>query len=174
MPASHAGGPGAIPGESTSADPVVQRQRLLVHVRATMVRVHPGSLWHDAQVRQLAERLGLNPSVCGFDSRLGHLKTTRLGRQLADHAVSDTAMLWVRLPPEPLTTRPRGAVRSARHSVKVEIRGSNPLGDASTNRRGTQSGKAAKLKPSCSVGSTPTRVIDNTMRRLGIGEPKWL
>ena len=25
-----------------------------------------------AQVRQLAERLGLNPSVCGFDSRLGH------------------------------------------------------------------------------------------------------
>ena len=39
----------------------------------------PRKRWFDsirdyltAQVRQLAERLGLNPSGCGFDSRSGH------------------------------------------------------------------------------------------------------
>lgn len=66
-------------------------------------------------------------------------------------------MLWVRLPSEPFTSRPRGAVRSARHPVTVEIVGSNPIEDACL-RRGTQSGKAAKLKTSWFVGSTPTRV----------------
>ena len=42
-------------------------------------------------------------------------------------------MLWVRVPPEPFTSRPRGAVRSARHPVTVEIVGSNPIEDAATN-----------------------------------------
>ena len=51
-----------------------------------------------AQVRQSAERLGLNPSECEFDSRSGHL--ARLGRQLADHLGLEPGMLWVRLPPE--------------------------------------------------------------------------
>ena len=49
--------------------------------------------------------------------------------------------------------------------------GSNPCGPA--RRHGTQTGKAAKLKPWRSfVGSTPTRVTN--MHRLGIGEPKRL
>ena len=72
-------------------------------------------------------------------------KITRLSRQLADHLGLEPGMLWVRIPPELFTTRPRGAARSARHPVKVEIRGSNPLGDAFYNkqRRVTQSGKEA-------------------------------
>ena len=45
------------------------------------------------------------------------------------------------------TIRPRGAVWNARDPVTVEIVGSNPIGDAIT-RRGAQTGKAAKLKPS--------------------------
>ena len=91
-----------------------------------MVRVHPGLL---ASVRQLVERCGLNPHGCRFDSGLGH--TTWLGRQLVDHLGLDPGMLWVRLPSEllTLTTRPRGAVWSARHPVTVEITGSNPVGD---------------------------------------------
>ncbi len=36
-----------------------------------MVQLHPGLL--DAQVRQLAERHGLNPRGCRFDTGLGHL-----------------------------------------------------------------------------------------------------
>ncbi len=43
--------------------PVVQRQRLLAYNQATMVQLHPGLLMN-AQVRQLAERLGLNPRDC--------------------------------------------------------------------------------------------------------------
>ena len=50
--------------------PVVQRQRHLVHTQETMVRVHPGPL--RPRYANEAERLGLNPSVCGFDSRSGH------------------------------------------------------------------------------------------------------
>jgi hypothetical protein len=53
-----------------------------------------------ARIRQLAERLGLNPSACGFDSHSGHWR--RLGRQLADHRDLESRMLWVQLPPEPL------------------------------------------------------------------------
>ena len=72
------GDPGAIPGESTSMNsPVVQRQRLLAYTQATMVQVRPGLL--DAQVRQLAERLGLNPSDCRFDSCSGHMTIGSVG-----------------------------------------------------------------------------------------------
>ena len=53
---------------------------------------------NDDLIRQLAERLGLNPSVCRFDSCLGHRRW--LGRQLADHLGLEPGMLWVRLPPE--------------------------------------------------------------------------
>jgi hypothetical protein len=74
---------------------------------------------------------------------------------LADHSRSEREMLRVRIPPEPLWERmkdeqkktptrplvirhhfadsvicPRGAARSARHPVKVEIVGSNPIGGA--------------------------------------------
>ena len=72
----------------------------------------------------------------------------------------------VRLPPGPLVVklqsiRPRGAARSARLAVDEEIRGSNPLGGAGLerngSRHGTRTGIAARLKPWCPVGSTPTR-----------------
>lgn len=103
MPASHAGDPGATPREST--------QTLIPWSSGNDFWPTPRQRWfesirdhsqQDAQVRQPAERLGLNPSVCGFDSRLGHL----------------------------MTTCPRGAARSARHPVTVEIVGSNPIEDA--------------------------------------------
>ena len=71
MPASHAGDPGAIPGESTQLSPVVQRLRRLVHIQETMVQFHPGLL-----TKQW------------------------LGRQLADHFGLEPEMLWVRIPPE--------------------------------------------------------------------------
>ena len=81
-----------------------------------------------------AERLGLNPSVCRFDSCSGHNTdhSTRLGRQLADHPRLERRMLRVRLPPEPSRqrSRPRGAARSAHRAVNAEITGSNPVGDA--------------------------------------------
>ena len=49
--------------------PVVQRQRLLAYIQKKMVQLHPGLLNTNAQVRQSEERLGLNPSDCGFESR---------------------------------------------------------------------------------------------------------
>ncbi len=105
-----------------------------------------------AQVRQLAERSGLNPGVCRFESCSGYCRKTvkRLGRQLADHLGLEPGMLWVRLPPEPLATTNYVLVeqRSARLPVTQEIVGSNPIGDARPRWRGTQTGKAAKLKPS--------------------------
>src|SRR4051794_32673102 len=102
--------------------PVVQRQRLLSYKQETMVQLHPGLL---AQVRQLAERLGLNPRDSRFDSSSGHI---RLGRQLADHLGLESGMLWVRIPPELLQRKlcPRGAAWSARLPVTQEIVGSNP------------------------------------------------
>ena len=50
--------------------PVVQRPRRLVHTQETMVQLRPGLL--PPRYANAAERLGLNPSVCGFDSRSGH------------------------------------------------------------------------------------------------------
>ncbi len=100
-------------------------------------------------------------------------KQQRLGRQLADHLGLEPGMLWVRLPPEPLTTtRPRGAARSARHPVKVEAVGSNPIGDA--YMAWYANWQSDGFQKSVIVGSTPTRATDNNMRRLGIGVPKWL
>jgi hypothetical protein len=108
--------------------PVVQRQRLLSYKQETMVQLHPGLLTN-AQVRQLAERLGLNPRDSRFDSSSGHIW---LGRQLADHLGLEPGMLWVRIPPELLEIKlcPRGAAWSARLPVTQEIVGSNPIGDA--------------------------------------------
>ena len=128
---------------------MVQRQRLLAYTQATAVQVRPGLL---ALIRQSAERLGLNPSVCRFDSCSGH---TWLGRQLADHLGLEQGMLWGRIPPELLQRKlcPRGAAWSARLPVTQEIGGSNPGTDAQ-RWSGTL---AAKI-----------------IRRLGIGEPKWL
>ena len=95
---------------------------------------------------------------------------TRLSRQLADHLGLEPGMLWVRIPPELFTSRPRGAARSARHPVKVEIRGSNPLGDAFSQHTTTRYAiwKSGVDQPASMpvgarnlrdfVGSTPIRV----------------
>ena len=122
--------------------PVVQRQRLLSYKQETMVQLHPGLLTN-AQVRQLAERLGLNPRDSRFDSSSGHM---RLGRQLADHLGLEPGMLWVRIPPELLAIelRPRGAAWSARLPVTQEIVGSNPIGDA--RQHGTQTWKSGEAQ----------------------------
>lgn len=68
-------------------------------------------------------------------------------------------------------SRSRGAVWSARHVVNVEIAGSNPVEGAEMARYANRhSGQAQTL---VSAGSTPTRATCE-MRRMGIGEPKWL
>ena len=83
--------------------------------------------------------------------------------------------LRVQLPLLPLGTNeigPRGAVWSARHPVTVEIMGSNPIGDALLARYANrQSGQAQTLVTDCGFDSHPCY---SNMRRLGIGEPKWL
>ena len=110
--------------------PVVQRQRLMAYTQKTMVRVHPGSFRYLALIRQLVERLDLRSSGCEFESHSGHLheygsvgnwQTTLFQTQRCCGFESHSSYS---------STRPRGAARSARHPVKVEIRGSNPLGDA--------------------------------------------
>ena len=96
------------------------------------VRVHPGLLQRrDAQIRQSAERLGLNPECLQVRVLLWVLTKQRLGRQLADHLGLEPGMLWVRLPPEPLANNyVLVEQRSARLPVTQEIVGSNPIGDA--------------------------------------------
>ena len=82
------------------------------------------------------------------------LMRTWLGRLIGKAVCLRSRRLRVRIPPGPLDLlserriRLRGAAGSARHPVKVEIVGSNPIGGA--DRQGIQ------------------------MRRLGIGVPKWL
>ena len=66
-----------------------------------------------------------------------------LGRQSADHLGLEPGMLWVRVPPELLNYSSRGAVRSARHPVTVEIVGSSPIERAELGAvRNWQSGEA--------------------------------
>ena len=98
--------------------PVVQRRRLLAYTQATMVRVHPGSMRRRSSGpgTPKAERLGLNPSVCRFDSCSGHKRKARLGRQLADHPRLglERRMLRVQIPPEPLIGSGRQPLTLAR------------------------------------------------------------
>jgi hypothetical protein len=88
-----------------------------------------------------------------------------LGRQLADHSRLEREMLRVRIPPEPFgSKRPRGAAGSARHPVKVETVGSNPIGGADIFKEASfldtaryanwPSGQAQTL---VNVGSNPSR-----------------
>ena len=81
---------------------------------------------------------------------------------------------WVRLPHSALR-RPRhppadpscpgGAVWSARHPVKVEITGSNPVRDAVRNIARYANRLSDQSQTLVSVGSTPTRVTG--MKRIG-------
>ena len=73
----------------------------------------------------------LKPECLQVRSLLWVLKTTWLGRQLADHLGLEPGMLWVRLPPESLARQyVLAEQRSARLPVTQEIVGSNPIGDA--------------------------------------------
>ncbi len=128
--------------------PVVQRRRLLAYTQATMVRVHPGSI-----------HFGFLISDFGFGERSGatllQIRNPQsqirngswLGRQSADHPRLERRMLRVQIPPEPLNQLERlwrsGVLVSlSRRRSRVQI-----PSDA-LERHGTQTGKAAKLKPS--------------------------
>ena len=91
------------------SSPVVQRQRRLVHIQETMVRLHPGLLPCDRPAARrgqsrwyvLAEQLECSP-LChggdrGFKSRRGRCYGTV--RNLAKRRSSNLRVLWVRLPP---------------------------------------------------------------------------
>lgn len=70
---------------------------------------HPDSIC--ARLRQLAERSGLNPDVCGFDSHAGYCEVQR-SRQPADQLGSNPGMLWVRFPPSLLVHNSRGGLEA--------------------------------------------------------------
>jgi hypothetical protein len=156
--APHAEDLGAIPSESTLMNsPVVQWQRLLSYKQETMVQLHPGLLTN-AQVRQLAERLGLNPRDSRFDSSSGHI---RLGRQLADHLGLEPGMLWVRIPPEllqvnnfVLVEQPGVLACLSRRRSWVQI----PSGTLDSTVRKPAKRRSSNLRDF--VGSTPTRATD--------------
>ena len=100
----------------------------------------------DAQIRQPAERLGLNPSDCRFDSCSGYW----LGRQMADHPGLDPGMLWVRPPPEPLEINTSSqSSQECSPPCHGGDRGFKSHRGRLTTWRGTPTGRAAKLKPWC-------------------------
>ena len=93
----------------------------------------------------------------------------RLGRQWADHSRLEREMLRVRVPPEPSITpswsSPECSPRCQRGGRGFESR-RGLVGEGRYGRHGTQTGKAARLKPGDSVGSTPTRATHRTARRV--------
>ena len=118
---------------------------------ATTLGSHPGNdgsipsgTTDYAQIRQPAERLGSDPRVCGFDSCSGYLKKYVLVEQ-----------------------------RSARLPVTQEIVGSNPIGDAQHGMVRQLAERRISNVRGCGFDSLPC-YSKNNMRRLGIGEPKWL
>jgi hypothetical protein len=142
-PASDVGNSGAIPDESTI---------LVPWSNGTTPGPHPGN---DGSTPSgttgpgtpTAERLGLNPRDCRFDSCSGHHRI-RLGRQLADHLDSDSGMLWFKSRLSysfqfhyVLAEQPGVLATLSRWRSWVQIPSGTP------SRRGTQAGKAAKLKP---------------------------
>ena len=143
-PAPHAGNPGATPGESTHG-PVVQRRRRLGHIQEMMVQLHPGSLAACPDT-PTGRATRLKPECLQVRLLLWVLTRQRLGRQLADHLGLEPGMLWVRLPPEPLKhvlVEQLGVLATlSRWRPWVQI----PSGTLTWH--GTQTGKAAKLKPS--------------------------
>jgi hypothetical protein len=150
-PAPQAGNPGAIPGDSTY-------ETQPRGPTATTLGPHPGNDGSTPSGATWLPRyanwqsgLARAPPRSGGRRRLPvRLRPgARPGRQTADHLGLEPGMLWVRVPPGPLETdRPRGAAWSARLPVTQEIAGSNPVeGAIGEWRRGTQIGKAAKLKP---------------------------
>ena len=118
-------------------------------------------------MRQSEERSGLNPDGCRFDSCSGHCATQREWKQRTNTARKATCRTTLaknqgccgfeshlsysskQLP------RPRGAAWSARHPVKVEAVGSNPIGDAYTAWYANW--QSDGFQTSVVVGSTPSR-----------------
>jgi hypothetical protein len=99
----------------------------------------------------------------------------RLGRQLADHLGLEPGMLWVRVPPEPLerehalVEQPGVLACLSRRRSRVQIP-SRALSTNTARYANRQSGQAQTLV-TCGFDS---RLRHSIMRRLGIGEPKWL
>ena len=109
------------------------------------------------------------PSDCGFDSRLGHRyrhgsvgnRQTTLARAPPSSVVA--RMLWVRVPPELFDedTSSRSSLECSPPCHGGDV-GSNPIEDADMARYAIwQSGecdhRSGGARPSCSVGSTPSR-----------------
>ena len=167
MPALFLFGQGGCESRSVrfQSDPVVQRQRLLAYNQKTMVRVHPGSfqlLIYDCRFRIESQ---INVNNRKLHGSVGNWQTTLFQTQRCCGFESHSSYL---------STRPRGAVRSARHPVKVEIRGSNPLGDAflqdQTNSFALAEHWRAQVAvthpPSGFGGSTPSRRIHKQYGRV--------
>src|SRR5262249_39509966 len=81
----------------------------------------------------------------------GHEAVRRPGRQPADHSRSEREMLRVRIPPEPFEARRKTPSRSSLECSPPCQGGDHGFeshrGRSGINRHGTQTGKAAKLKP---------------------------
>lgn len=122
--------------------------------REPMVRVHPGLLtpryangravWLKPKRMQVQILLW----ALTFNVRL------RLGRQLADHLGLEPGMLWVRVPPElfnqsVLVEQPGvlATLSRWRSWVRIPSGALELCGCGDLGRHGTQTGKAAKLKP---------------------------
>jgi hypothetical protein len=137
-----------------------------------------------------AERVGLNPNVCRFDSCLGHCggSATWLGRQLADHlglepGMTNATMLRtvpvgapVRIPPEllniyVLVEQPGVLATLSRWRSRVQI----PPGTLFVmNAARYANGKSGEAQTFVNVCGFDSRLCHLSMRRLGIGVPKWL
>ncbi len=80
---------------------MVQRRRLPIHIRTTMVRVHPGSFSQSKQrawIRQPVERLGLNPSDCEFESHSRYFLFSVSVEQSGVLATLSRWRPWVQIP----------------------------------------------------------------------------
>ena len=98
--------PGATPGDSTQHEngPVAQRRRRHPY-KVTIGGSSPPRTTLRPRYANRAQRLGLNPSVCGFESRPGHNGSVGNGRPpwLRPRDVTTAARRCpVRVPPEPL------------------------------------------------------------------------
>ena len=76
------------------------------------------------------------------------------------------------LPTSSFPTRPRGAVRSARHPVTVEVAGSNPAGDALWKDEGGRMNECQRrfiLHPSDFIlsGGTVRQLVERPSSNLG-------
>ena len=145
--------------------PVVQRLRRLSYKQETMVRFHPGLLFAKRLDTPIGRAVRLKPGCLQVRVLLWVLKKRRLGRQSADHLGLEPGMLWVRVPPEPLTVtyvlveQPGVLACLSRRRSWVQI----PSGTLDNTARyaNWQSGQAQNL---VFVGSNPSRA---TVLKLG-------